>query len=146
MKSSRGVTLTALVIYVCVMVIIISIMAMVSSFFFSNMNLIKDQDKYAVEFNKFNMFFISDVKENKTAQVEANKIVFPNNITYEYRQEEKAVYRNDVKIAEQIQIFEVSYDTTLKINNTTKNLIKVRMNIGKGNNFEKEIEYVLKYW
>ena len=55
MKSESGITLTSLVIYIIVATIVIGTMGMVSSFFFSNVNLIKDQDQYAIEFNKFNI-------------------------------------------------------------------------------------------
>ena len=63
MKSEKGITLTSLVIYIIVATIVISIMALVSSFFFSNMSIVTVQDQYAVEFNKFNMFFINDIKK-----------------------------------------------------------------------------------
>lgn len=153
MKSQSGITLTALVIYVIVATIIIATMAVISSFFFSNMSLIKSQDQYAVEFNKFNMFFINDVKENHTAQVESSKIVFEDGTTYQYIAQEQAVYRNDVKIARKLQELTFTANTYLVPNTTTtKNLINVSMKIKKNNKaesseaFQKTIEYVLKYW
>ena len=82
MKSEKGITLTSLVIYIMVATIVIATMAIVSSFFFSNINLVRDQDKYAVEFNKFNMFFVNDVKNNKTAQVQTHKITFEDGTIY----------------------------------------------------------------
>ena len=102
MKSENGITLTSLVIYIVVATIVIGTMAIVSSFFFSNMNLIKDQDQYAVEFNKFNMFFVNDVKNNKTAQIQANQIIFEDGTTYQYSAENKSIYRNNVEVAKQI--------------------------------------------
>ena len=57
MKSQKGVTLVALVIYIIVFTIVISILSVISSFFFSNVNFVKEQANYAPEFNKFNMFF-----------------------------------------------------------------------------------------
>lgn len=147
MKSQKGITLISLVIYIMVATVVISTMAIVGSFFFSNMNLIQHQDQYAVEFNKFNMFFISDIKSNKTAQVEENKIIFEDGTTYEYNFNEKTIYRNETKIAKEIQSLSFTADTYLVPNtNTTKNLIKVNMSIGETSNFQKEIEYVLKYW
>ena len=147
MKSVKGITLTSLVIYIMVATIVIATMAIVSSFFFSNINLVRDQDKYAVEFNKFNMFFVNDVKNNKTAQVQTHKITFEDGTIYEYRAEDKSVYRNGTKVAELVQELTFTADTyQVENTSTVKNLIRVSMNIGKRENFQKEIEYVLKYW
>lgn len=147
MKSNKGITLTSLVIYIIVATIVISIMAMVSSFFFSNMNLVKDQDQYAVEFNKFNMFFITDIKNNTTAQVESNKITLEDGTIYEYKQKEGKIYRNNTEIAKEINTANFASSTyTIPNTSTIKNLITIQMSIGKNRNFNKTIEYVLKYW
>lgn len=147
MKSEKGITLTALVLYIMIATIVIGTMAIVSSFFFSNINLVRDQDKYAVEFNKFNMFFINDVKNNKTAQIETHKITFEDGTVYEYKTSEQAVYRNNTKITNLVQELTFTADTyQVEDTRTVKNLIRVFMSIGKRENFQKEIEYVLKYW
>ena len=99
MKSEKGITLTSLVVYVVVATVVISIMAVISSFFFSNMTLINGQEQYALEFNKFNMFFINDVKNNKNAQIDTGRVVFEDGTIYEYRASEKAIYSNNIKIA-----------------------------------------------
>ena len=44
MKSQKGVTLVALVIYIIVFTIVISILSVISSFFFSNVNFVKVVD------------------------------------------------------------------------------------------------------
>ncbi len=165
MKNQKGITLTLLVVYIIVATIIISVIAYMSSNFFSNANIIKDQDKYAVEFNKFNMFFINDVKSNKEATIEPTKITFENGTVYELKGTD--IYRNETIVASQVQsvqFTEGSYDV---INNDepeaniTKKLINVHLIIGKKiregtpdeelnksiyQRFDKTIEYVLKYW
>lgn len=147
MKSERGITLTALVIYIGVATIVISMVAMVSSFFFSNIKLIKEQERYAIEFNKFNMFFINDIKSNQKAQVSSTQIILEDGTTYSYSANEKAIYRGETKIAKQIEEAHFSQKTYQVPNTkTTKILINVQMKIGKEKQFEKTIEYVLKYW
>lgn len=64
MRSEKGVTLTALVIYIAVATVVISTMGLLSSYFYTNMKLIKTDSNYVVEYNKFNMFFVHDVKSN----------------------------------------------------------------------------------
>ncbi len=147
MKSEKGITLTSLVVYVMVATIVISIMAVISSFFFSNMSSVNGQEQYALEFNKFNMFFINDVKNNKKAQIDTGRIIFEDGTIYEYRASEKAVYRNNTKIAKEIEVLRF-IESTYQVPNTqtTKNLVNVQMTMGKNNEFTKTIEYVFKYW
>lgn len=144
MKSEQGVTLTSLVIYIAVATVLISTMAVMSSHFFANIQLVKNQSDYVVEYNKFNMFFIQDVKANKAASIIGTTIVFEDGTKYEYKDE--SIYRNDKKIAKNIRTasFELA---TYTVNNVTKNLIKVNLNIGvEKKSYQKQIEYVLKYW
>lgn len=144
MKSEQGVTLTSLVIYIAVATVLISTMAVMSSHFFANIQLVKNQSNYVVEYNKFNMFFIQDVKANKAASIIGTTIVFEDGTKYEYKDE--SIYRNDKKIAKNIRT--ASFEpATYTVNNVTKNLIKVNLNIGvEKKSYQKQIEYVLKYW
>lgn len=131
--------------YIIIATIVLGTMAIVSSEFFSNMSIIKDNEKYAVEFNKFNMLFVRDVKNNKTAQVEDNKIIFEDGTIYLYDKNKKTIYRNEEKLANSVETATFLSDTYL-VNNITKNTIKVNLNIGRSQQYQKEIEYVLKYW
>ena len=144
MKSEQGVTLTSLVIYIAVATVLISTMAVMSSHFFANIQLVKNQSDYVVEYNKFNMYFIQDVKANKDASIIGTTIVFEDGTKYEYKDE--SIYRNDKKIAKNIRT--ASFEpATYTVNNVTKNLIKVNLNIGvEKKSYQKQIEYVLKYW
>ncbi|MCI9178034.1 MAG: hypothetical protein HFJ28_05700 [Clostridia bacterium] len=145
MKSERGITLTSLVIYIIVATVVIAMMALISTYFTTNMQNVKDQDQYALEFNKFNMFFVNDVKSNKTAQIQPTRIVFEDGTFYEYSSGEKAVYRNNEIIAKEIKELVFTKDT-YTVNKTEKTIVKVRMNIGATHSLERTIEYVLKYW
>lgn len=144
MKSDKGVTLISLVIYIAVFTIVVSTMALLSSYFYNNMHLIKDDASYVVEYNKFNMFFIQDVKHNSTATIENNVIKFEDGTIYEYKS--NSIYRNDKEIATNVKSATFNLKT-YKVENTTKNLILVNLNIGEGEKeYQKEIEYVLRYW
>ncbi len=145
MKSQKGVTLTSLVIYIVVITIIIGAMALLTSFFYSNIDGVKGQSEYVVEYNKFNMFFIHDVKSNNTAEVSNSRIEFENGIVYEYKNDSK-IYRNGKEIADKIQNATFT-SGTYTVDEITKNLIIVKLKIGSKDKFyEKQIEYVLKYW
>lgn len=145
MRSEKGVTLTSLVIYVIVATIVIGTLSLVSTFFFSNMNLIKDQNEHATEFNKFSMFFIEDVKKNRTADVESKKIIFEDGTKYEYFS--GAIYRNDKKIVEKVEDVDFnSYEYTAENTTTTKQIIRVKLTVAGSVNTQKGVDYVLKYW
>ncbi len=122
MKSQKGVTLVALVIYIIVFTIVISILSVISSFFFSNVNFVKEQANYAPEFNKFNMFFIQDVKNNKNVTVNNNTVEFADGTRYDFNSDQKAIYRNGKAIAKNIQVA-VFKPSTVTIRNTTKNIV-----------------------
>ena len=144
MKSDKGVTLIALVIYIAVFSVVVSSMALLSSYFYNNMHLIKDDANYVVEYNKFNMFFIQDVKHNSTATIENNIIKFEDGTIYEYKS--NSIYRNDKEIATNVKSATFNLES-YEVESTTKNLIVVNLNIGEGEKeYQKEIEYVLKYW
>ena len=145
MKSERGITLTALILYVIVAMVTVTAIAGLSSFFVSNMNEVKAQEKYAPEFNKFSMFFIGDVKNNKTAEVTINQVTFEDGTVYQYRESEKAVYRNDTKITEKVDSFSF-VSSTEQISSTIKQIINVKMSIGGKVNLKNGIDYTLRYW
>lgn len=144
MKSERGVTLTALAIYIAIATIVISTMALLSSYFYNNMNLIKTDSSYVVEYNKFNMFFVQDVKSNTKAEVVTDRITFEDGTEYQYRNGK--IYRNNKEISTNIKNATFSKETYI-VESTTKNIITVNLNIGEGDkSYKKQIEYVLKYW
>lgn len=154
MKSEKGITLMALVIYIVIFVIILAIMGTVTANFTKNISEVKEPVEAVVEFNKFSMLFISDVKQNKTCiETEDNKILqFEDETIYTYNQDEKAVYRKvkdgeDVKIAKHIR--NINYEIlTEEVDGFTKNILKVNITIGakEGETIERNIEFVLKYW
>ena len=146
MKKQEGITLISLVAYIAVAMIVIGVMAVVSSYFYKNIDWVKDREKHAQEFNKFNMFFIQDVKNNKNVTVSGNNIKFEDGTEYIFNLDQKAIYRNGKAIAKNVQAA-VFTTTTETIRNTTKNIVNVSIAIGNtGALFTKEIDYVLKYW
>ena len=60
MKKEKGITLISLIITVIAITMTLSILAVISSAFFSNTNLLKEDTKGMAEYNKFAMYFIED--------------------------------------------------------------------------------------
>lgn len=154
MKTEKGITLAILAIYVVFFSVLISLLAALSSYIYNNIGYVNDNSVDVSEFNKFNRYFIEDVKTNTQAEVKETtnsegknivQITFEDGDTYRYVAEEKSMYKNRQKIAKDIQNFEAEQLTNTEYN---KKYINVNIVIGANDeaNYEKEIEYVLKYW
>lgn len=145
MKSERGVTLTALVAYMGVFMIIIGIVTTISGYFYKNMGQIKETPQYISEFNKFSMFFVLDVKRNSVANVSSpSNIEFEDGTTYEYINNK--IYRNQKQIAKNVKNFEFT-QLNYTVNDFTKTIINVTGEFGRKNEtITRNIDFVLKYW
>lgn len=147
MKSEKGITLISLTIYLTAMCLVIAMLATFSNLFYSNSAYLKENSKNMSEYNKFNMYFIEDVKNNKeVSSITNNEIVFEDGTIYTYKASpDNSIYRNKVKICKNIAYCKFKKDEQ-KINNTTKKIIDVYMIISGTNLFETSNQYVLKYW
>lgn len=155
MKSEKGITLTSLVIYIVIMTAVMALLGSLSNFFYQNLKKIDSSSISSEEFNKFNTYFVKDVKNSKTAIVQNNgqdiNIIFENGSKYTYVKNEKAIYKGAVKIARNIvkfnaNITEFNEDVD---ENEKKTIIDIEIGTGtnaKKINFNKNIKYVLKYW
>lgn len=149
MKSEKGITLAVLILYVVIFTIVITILANLSSYIFGNLKYVDNNSIDVSEFNKFNVYFIKDVKNSKEVEIknspEMIQITFENGNVYRYVRTEKSIYKNKQKIAKDIQNFgaEKLTDTA-----TNKTYIRTQIEIGakEENNYIKTINYVLKYW
>ena len=150
MKQEKGITLTSLIIYMILLTFAISMLAVISDMFFSNTKYITESGKYISEFNKFNMYFIEDVKNNNnTYEVTNHQIIFEDGTIYTYYEAPDKLNISlldiDLKICNNIAYCKFT-KTEQKQNNITKNLIQVQMAIKSSKLFEVKNEYVLRYW
>lgn len=147
MKNERGITLISLIIYIVVMCIVVATLAIISDLFYANTDYIKENSKYVSEYNKFNMYFIEDVKNNKDIyQITDDQIIFEDGTIYTYKGDtDSSIYRNKVKICSNIAYCKFSKTEPI-INSITKKVINVHMVIKGSNLFETTNDYVLRYW
>lgn len=138
MKGQKGITLTSLTVYIIVMTIVISVVAFISTYFYKNVDSLSNDINPLTEYTKFNSFFSDEVNHNniKILECKENYVVFDNGIQYMYVLENKAIYRNQVKIAQDIEMCDFKY--TIK---NAKDVITVTMKLG---NDTKTIDYTLK--
>jgi len=145
-KSERGITLVALTVYMIAISLVMGVLALISTNYKMNYDYVTERGKYISEFNKFNMFFIADCKNNKnTYSVTDSEVVFEDGTRYTFSKSDSGIYRNEVKICNRITHCEFKKMTT-NINNCTKNIISVSIQLGGEQAFATTTEYVLKYW
>lgn len=127
MKNSRGITLTSLIIYVIGMVIVVSLIATLTSFFYKNVN-VDNISKDTTQYTKFSNLFLKEInkKDNnvvecKTIEEDGQKvsyIIFSDGNQYTYKAKNKSVYKNKIKICKDVEECEFSYiyiDSTYQI-------------------------------
>ena len=122
MKKENGITLMALVIYLVVFIMVIGIIATLTSYFYTNVIDFDETTKSYSEINKFNMYFLQDIKnKNNIIQNlvvgntnEGEKITIYNSENFEltkYVFEKNSIYRNGILIAKNIKEFRLNMDS-----------------------------------
>lgn len=127
MKDNRGITLISLIIYVIGMVIVVSLIATLTTFFYKNVN-VDNISKDTTQYTKFSNLFLdeinkkdNDIVECKTTEEDGQKIsyiIFSDGNQYTYKAENKSVYKNKIKICKDVEECEFSYiyiDSTYQI-------------------------------
>ncbi len=137
MMSQKGITLTSLTIYILLVLVVVGILATISVNFLSNITYINDEGSNSSEIDKFNIYFLREVKRqgNQIESISDSEVIFTTGNKYTFKDE--AIYLNDdIKIAENIEKCEFSRSLV-----NDKEVITV--NIKAVNVEEREIEYVL---
>lgn len=142
MKSEKGVTLVSLIVYVIAMLITVTIVTIVTSYFYQNIDIEPERYTYFSEFTKVETYFAEEInrEENRILEVNNNSnqkyVAFASGNQYTYISQNNAIYKNNVKIASDIS--ECEFTETVK---NGKEAIKVKVKI---QDKEKELEYVLR--
>ncbi len=148
-KSEKGITLLSLITYIIILLIVVGILGTISTFFYNNIDIIKNSAKFSAEFDKFNGYFVNDVKNNKHVDVDSqnNTIIFIDGTTYKYNPDDEGIYRGQVKIASNVKSFSAS-KKTITINSVDKEIVTINILIGNStkNLINKSIDYTLRYW
>ena len=147
MKTQKGVTLISVTIYIIVMLIIVTVITVLTSYFYQNVDINSVSEDFNQQYTKFNSYFTEEVnrKGNKILD-----IIEPEEITDENMQvyivfssgnqytfiPGQGIYMNNVKIAENITA--CTFDRNE--NEQGKTMITV---ILSGENTQRETTYTL---
>ena len=139
-KSEKGVTLLALTIYMIVLTAVLGMMTVLSNLFYNNVYTLQDTVENAGDFDTLNSSLVRVDESTKT-------IVFGDDATYTYNEEEETIYRGEFKVASHVKYFNVT-SSTKTVDNVEKEILTIKIIIGDStqNLINQTIDYTLKYW
>ena len=86
MKSEKGITIVSLAIYIALIFIVLGILATITANIRNSVDETNKDGEKLAEVNKFNMYFIKEVKDeqNDVEQINTNSITFTNGKTFRF--------------------------------------------------------------
>jgi hypothetical protein len=138
MGKNSGLTTTSLIIYVIAMMIVIGIVATITSFFYTNVNSLNDNSDNISEITKFHMYFLGETtkKDNAILSIQDSSITFASGNTFTFQ--DNCIYLNHIRICE--DVYNLKFSTS---NVNSKTVINVLITIGQNNEYTKTTKYVL---
>lgn len=127
MKNERGITLISVTIYIIVMAIVVGVIAVISGFFYNSIEDVDNAQQPAQEYTEFNRFFSDEVNRSGATIImcETTYVIFDNNVEYSFVAGNRGIYRNGVKICNNVDSCTFSKGTQ-----NGKTTITVEMVIG----------------
>ena len=100
MKNNKGITLVTLVLYIVLMCVVMIILGVIVSEFYNNTNTIQEDTKEVLEFNKFNTYFLKEIKsiDNNVDNINDNYILFTSGNSFSLS--DNKIYYNDIDITD----------------------------------------------
>lgn len=139
-RQERGITTASVIIYIIVILVVISMLSVISGYFTKQISNTLAKNESARTYTTFMSYFTQDVQEkgNNVDKVDTETkeedgtiyetyyIAFSNGSQYIYSSKNKSIYKNDVKICENVDYCKF-YKTTYGDNKT---LIQINFRAG----------------
>ena len=147
MKSERGVTTISVTIYIIAMLLAVTIIGMLTGFFYKNVDISSNTDDINKQYTKFNAYFTEEVNisgntvvemqvKDEGTENELSFIVFSSGNQYTFIKQNKGIYFRHTKIATNIE--ECKFE---KQENNGKTTITVKI---VAENLDRTTTYTLK--
>ena len=138
MKSEKGITLIMLTLYVLAATIIVGIVSIITSFFYSNTENMNDYSAAIGEYNIFNLEMLKETKQSGNNVVsiseQQDRITFKSGNTYTFQGD--GIYKNKSKLCNGV--------TNCKFKKTMLEEKEVVTILFEMENFAKTTEYVIE--
>ena len=156
MKSQKGITMASLGVYIVVSIIVVATLATIMANYKNSIKTMDNDAEYSSEYNKFNLYFLEEVKKPENSSMERansigtkeneyNSIKFKTGNEFMYKIKEEILYLNK-STGEKIKLIKNVKKCTFEFNDIDheangKNVIRVDIQIGETT--PKEYNYVL---
>lgn len=156
MKSQKGITMASLGVYIVVSIIVVATLATIMANYKNSIKTMDNDAEYLSEYNKFNLYFLEEVKKPENSSMERansigtkeneyNSIKFKTGNEFMYKIQEEILYLNK-STGEKIKLIKNVKKCTFEFNDIDheangKNVIRVNIQIGETT--PKEYTYVL---
>lgn len=156
MKSQKGITMASLGVYIVVSIIVVATLATIMANYKNSIKTMDNDAEYSSEYNKFNLYFLEEVKKPENSSMERansigtkeneyNSIKFKTGNEFMYKIKEEILYLNK-STGEEIKLIKNVKKCTFEFNDIEheangKNVIRVNIQIGETT--PKEYTYVL---
>ena len=129
MRSKKGITMMSLVIYISSFLLVIGIVAGITTFFYGNSTLMNQELYSAADYNKLNLYLVkeSEQRGNRVNNIESIEgtdensyyIEFSNGDRFTFDIDNHLLYYNSTCLCEDIQSFkgETSYESGKEVLN-----------------------------
>lgn len=143
MKSEKGITLTSLVIYVIGITIIFAVVANLTIYFNKNSRTIEYTTNNSAQITRLNQYLINDTKKENAQIIEINENIITiqangETIKYTYDKDSKGIYRNKVKIANDVKSLEIKKEIIYE-----KTKLSLNITIGEQEEIQENLEYII---
>ena len=143
MKSEKGITLTSLVIYVIGITIIFAVVANLTIYFNKNSRTIEYTTNNSAQITRLNQYLINDTKKENAQIIDINENIITiqangETIKYTYDKDSKGIYRNKVKIANDVKSLEIKKEIIYE-----KTKLSLNITIGEQEEIQENLEYII---
>ena len=152
-KQEHGITTSSVIIYIIAITFVISALSIISGYFTKQISTTLSKGESSKAYTTFMSYFTQDIQEkgnglkeiNTQSKTEngvsyfVNYITFTNNNQYIYYGNNKSIYKNDVKICENVDVCSFSSSDY----GTNKTLIEVDFRAG---GFNKTSGNAMKFY
>ena len=142
-KSDKGITLTSLVIYVIVLMIVIGLMSNFLGYIYKNTNKITIKENYEEQYTRFLSYLISDTNSDQLYFVKTDSenkyliLKYKDGSQHQYIYSNESIYYINVSDTAPKKILLCNKVTNLTMNYST-NILQINLTIN-GRNYEKNI-------
>ena len=134
--NERGVTLTSLIVYIIGLTIVVGVIATLTSFFYKNMEIENINDDSTIQYTKFSNIFLKEINRENNYVIDSRTtnneekisyIIFASGNQYTYRSINHSIYKNNIKICDNVIDCDFNYTLidskyNIKVNFKTNNI------------------------